>query len=65
MGTLGKMKNPNATVSAQKVPGSKGVGPTKSKKITGAQKKPGGRSGGGNAKATVSPKNSKMSGKNC
>jgi hypothetical protein len=37
MGTLGKMKNPNATVSAQKVAGSNGVGPTKSKKAT-AQK---------------------------
>lgn len=37
MGTLGKMKNPNATVSAQKKAGSNGVGPTKSKKAT-AQK---------------------------
>jgi hypothetical protein len=34
MGTLGKMKNPNATVSAQKVAGSNGVGPTKSTKAT-------------------------------
>lgn len=41
MGTLGKMKNPNATVSAQKVAGSNGVGPTKSKKQAGAQKKAG------------------------
>lgn len=41
MGTLGKMSNPNATVSAQKVAGSNGVGPTKSKKQAGAQKKAG------------------------
>ena len=34
MGTLGKMRNPNATVSAQKKAGSNGVGPTKSKKAT-------------------------------
>ena len=65
MGTLGKMKNPNAPVSAQKVPGSKGVGPTKSAKLSGAQKKPGGRTGGGNAKATVSPKKLRMGGKSC
>lgn len=41
MGMLGKMRNPNATVSVQKVPGSNGVGPTKSKKQAGAQKKAG------------------------
>jgi len=34
MGILGKMRNPNATVSVQKVPGSNGVGPTKSTKAT-------------------------------
>ena len=34
MGILGKMRNPNATVSVQKVPGSNGVGPTKSKKAS-------------------------------
>ena len=34
MGILGKMRNPNATVSVQKVPGSNGVGPTKSQKAT-------------------------------
>jgi len=34
MGMLGKMRNPNATVSVQKVPGSNGVGPTKSPKAT-------------------------------
>lgn len=34
MGTLGKMRNPNATVSAQKKAGSNGVGPTKSKKAS-------------------------------
>jgi hypothetical protein len=59
MGKLGRMSNPNAKVSAQKVPGSKGVGSTKSQKISGAQKKPSGRVGGGNAKATVSPKKMK------
>ena len=41
MGMLGKMSNPNATVSAQKKAGSNGVGPTKSKKQAGAQKKAG------------------------
>lgn len=45
MGTLGKMKNPNATVSAQKKAGSNGVGPTKSKKAT-AQKKAGSKGAG-------------------
>jgi hypothetical protein len=40
MGTLGKMKNPNATVSVQKKAGSNGVGPTKSTKAT-VQKKAG------------------------
>jgi hypothetical protein len=45
MGTLGKMKNPNATVSAQKVAGSNGVGPTKSKKAT-AQKVAGSKGAG-------------------
>jgi hypothetical protein len=38
---LGKMSNPNATVSAQNKAGSNGVGPTKSKKQAGAQKKAG------------------------
>lgn len=41
MGMLGKMSNPNATVSAQKSAGSNGVGHTKSKKLSGAQKKAG------------------------
>lgn len=50
MGTLGKMKNPNATVSAQKKAGSNGVGPTKSTKLTDAQKKPG-SNGVGHAKS--------------
>jgi hypothetical protein len=45
MGTLGKMKNPNATVSAQKKAGSNGVGPTKSKKAT-AQKVAGSKGAG-------------------
>ena len=34
MGILGKMRNPNATLSVQKVPGSNGVGPTKNAKAT-------------------------------
>lgn len=34
MGILGKMRNPNAPLSVQKVPGSNGVGPTKSPKAT-------------------------------
>ena len=45
MGTLGKMKNPNATVSAQKKAGSNGVGSTKSKKAT-AQKVAGSKGAG-------------------
>ena len=45
MGTLGKMKNPNATVSVQKKAGSNGVGPTKSKKAS-VQKKAGSKGAG-------------------
>lgn len=50
----GGVANPNAKASVQKVPGSKGVmsGVNKSATVT---KKPGGRTGGGNKAATVSP----------
>lgn len=34
MGILGKMRNPNAPLSVQKVPGSNGVGPTRNAKAT-------------------------------
>ena len=68
MGTLGKMKNPNATVSAQKVAGSNGVGSTKSKKAT-AQKVAGSKGVGTTkskklAGATPSKK-MKMGGSSC
>lgn len=60
----GGMVNKNAKVSAQKVAGSPmGVGATKSAKQAGAQKVPGGRVGGTNTKATVSPSKMKMGGR--
>ena len=65
MGTLGKMRNPNATVSAQKKAGSNGVGPTKSKKLASAEKKAG-SNGVGHTKskklAGATPSKMKMGG---
>ena len=55
----GGVANPNKSVTVQKVAGSKGVGTTKSVKITSAQSKPGGRVGGGNKPASVEPKSRK------
>jgi len=55
----GGVANPNTKATVQKVAGSKGVGTTKSVKINDAQKKPGGRVGGGNKAATVEPKSKK------
>ena len=64
MGTLGKMKNPNATLSVQKVPGSNGVGPTKSKKAT--VQKVAGSNGVGHTKSSklsgATPSKMKMGG---
>jgi hypothetical protein len=45
----------NTPVAAQKVPGSRGVAPTKNMKAS-AQTKAGGRVGGTNAKVTVAPR---------
>jgi hypothetical protein len=64
MGILGKMRNPNATVSVQKVPGSNGVGPTKSTKAT--VQKVAGSKGVGHTKSqklsAASPSKMKMGG---
>ena len=49
----------NGNQPVQKVAGSKGVGTTKSVKINEAQKKVGGRVGGGNKPASVEPKSKK------
>ncbi|NBP03451.1 MAG: hypothetical protein EBU90_25850 [Proteobacteria bacterium] len=51
----GGVANPNKKVTVTKQAGSKGVGTTKSVKITSAQKNTKGGVGGGNPKATVSP----------
>ena len=67
MGTLGKMRNPNATVSAQKKAGSNGVGHTKSKKAT--VQKVAGSKGVGTTKskklAGATPSKMKMGGSSC
>jgi hypothetical protein len=64
MGILGKMRNPNATVSVQKVPGSNGVGPTKSTKAT--VQKVAGSNGVGHTKSSklsgATPSKMKMGG---
>jgi len=49
----------NGNQAVQKVAGSKGAGTTKSVKINEAQKKVGGRVGGGNKPASVEPKSKK------
>jgi|LauGreDrversion4_2_1035121.scaffolds.fasta_scaffold777062_1 hypothetical protein len=49
----------NGNQAVQKVAGSKGAGTTKSVKINEAQKKAGGRVGGGNKPASVEPKSKK------
>lgn len=66
MGTLGKMRNPNATVSAQKKAGSNGVGPTKSKKAT-VQKKAGSKGVGTtkSKKLAGATPSKKMGGSSC
>jgi len=53
----------NGNQAVQKVAGSKGVGTTKSVKINEAQKKAGGRVGGGNTPASVSPARKKKQAK--
>ena len=53
----------NGNQAVQKVAGSKGVGTTKSKKQDGAQKTVGGRVGGGNTPASVSPARKKKQAK--
>ena len=68
MGTLGKMKNPNATVSVQKKAGSNGVGSTKSKKAT--VQKVAGSKGAGTTKSkklsgATPSKKMKMGGSSC
>jgi hypothetical protein len=54
----GGVANPNKKAAVQKVAGSKGAGHTANAKAS-ADKKPGGRVGGGNKSATVEPKKKK------